>query len=109
MLLRDKSHLATTAGYGPRFLHSTGQLHKGGPPTPILVLLTPTEAQDLAIPGERYGFATLSMAEAVGDLSTLRAAHRRVLWLALPAPAAEGIERLTAALERKVGASGAGG
>jgi RpiB/LacA/LacB family sugar-phosphate isomerase len=103
MLLRDRSSLATTVAYGPRYLHSTGQLHKGGPPTPILVLLTPTEPEDVPIPGERYGFATLTMAQAVGDLSTLRAAHRRVLWLALSAPAAEAIERLTAALDRKMG------
>ncbi len=109
MLLRDRTGLATTVAYGPRYLHSTGQLHKGGPPTPILVLLTPTEPRDLAVPGERYGFATLTMAEAVGDLSSLRAAQRRVLWLALPAPAAEAIERLTAALERKVGTSGVSG
>jgi ribose 5-phosphate isomerase B len=109
LLLRDRTGLGTTVGYGPRYLHSTGQLHKGGPPTPLLVLLTPTETEDLPIPGERYGFGTLTMAEAVGDLSTLRAAHRRVLWLALPAPAAAAIERLTAALERKVGSRGVGG
>jgi len=106
VLQRDRTGLATTVGYGPRYLHSTGQLHKGGPPTPILVLLTATEPVDLAIPGDRYGFATLTMAEAVGDLSTLRAVHRRALWLALPAPAAQAIERLTAALERKVGTGG---
>ena len=109
LMLRDRTGLATTVAYGPRYLHSTGQLHKGGPPTPILVLLTPTEPVDLAIPGDRYGFATLTMAEAVGDLSTLRAAHRRVLWLALPAPAAEAIARLTVALERKVGTGGVSG
>ena len=108
-LVRDRTSLATTVAYGPRYLHSTGQLHKGGPPTPILVMLTPTESGDVPIPGERYGFATLTMARAVGDLSTLRAAHRRVLWLALSAPAAKAIERLTATLERKVGTNGVGG
>jgi hypothetical protein len=101
LLIRDGTRLATTVAYGPRYLHSTGQLHKGGPPTPILLLLTPEEQEDLPIPGERYGFATLKMAQAMGDLSTLRAAHRRALWLALPIPAAAAIQQLTVALERK--------
>ena len=100
--IRDRTALATTSGYGPRYLHSTGQLHKGGPPTPIALLLTPREHDDLPIPGERYGFGTLMMAQALGDLSTLRATHRRALWLALPSPAADAIERLTLALERKL-------
>jgi RpiB/LacA/LacB family sugar-phosphate isomerase len=98
--LRDATRLPTTTAFGPRYLHSTGQLHKGGPPTPILLLLTPDDAEDLPIPGERYGFATLRMAQALGDLSTLRAAHRRALWLALPAPTASAIEHLTRALQR---------
>lgn len=102
LLLRDGTRLATTLGDGPRYLHATGQLHKGGPPTPIVVILTPEAEDDLPIPGERYGFGTLAMAQALGDLSTLRAAHRRASWLALPAPAAEAIERLTTALERKI-------
>jgi transaldolase / glucose-6-phosphate isomerase len=101
-VLRDRTHLATTVAYGPRYLHSTGQLHKGGPPTPILVLLTSTDVEDLPIPGERYGFATLELAQAMGDLSTFRATHRRALWLALPSPAAETIRQLTVALERKI-------
>jgi RpiB/LacA/LacB family sugar-phosphate isomerase len=101
-LLRDRTHLATTVAYGPRYLHSTGQIHKGGPPTPILVLLTSTDVEELPIPGERYGFATLELAQAMGDLSTLRAAHRRALWLALPSPAADAIRQLTVALERKI-------
>jgi RpiB/LacA/LacB family sugar-phosphate isomerase len=98
--LRDATGLPTTVAFGPRYLHSTGQLHKGGPPTPILLLLTQDEAEDLAIPGERYGFATLRMAQALGDLSTLRAAHRRALWLTLPTPAVSAIEQLASALAR---------
>jgi ribose 5-phosphate isomerase B len=105
--LRDSTCLATTMAYGPRYLHSTGQLHKGGPPTPILLLLTPQDGEeDLPVLGERYGFATLTMAQALGDLSTLRAAHRRAFWLTLPAPAAEAIERLTVALGRKLSGPG---
>jgi RpiB/LacA/LacB family sugar-phosphate isomerase len=98
-MLRDRMRLATTLGYGPRYLHSTGQLHKGGPPTPILVIFT-TAHDDLPIPGERYGFATLEMAQALGDLATLRAAQRRVLWLPLDGAPAEALSRIAAALER---------
>jgi RpiB/LacA/LacB family sugar-phosphate isomerase len=101
-LLRDRTRLATTLGYGPRYLHSTGQLHKGGPPTPILVLLAADDVTDLPIPGERYGFATLQRAQALGDLATLRALRRRALWLPVRSPAAEAIDRLTAELEREL-------
>jgi glucose-6-phosphate isomerase len=98
--LRDRTRRATTVGYGPRYLHSTGQLHKGGPPTPILVIFT-TAHEDLPIPAERFGFATLEMAQALGDLATLRAAQRRVLWLPLDGAPDEALARLTAALARK--------
>jgi hypothetical protein len=98
-MLRDRTKLATTLGYGPRYLHSTGQLHKGGPPTPILVIFTTTH-EDLPIPGERYGFATLEMAQALGDLATLRAAQRRVLWLPLDGAPVDALARIAAALER---------
>ncbi len=82
-VVRDRTRLATTVGYGPRYLHSTGQLHKGGPPTPILVILTQKDGADLPIPGAPYTFSTLKMAQALGDLATLRAAQRRALWLSL--------------------------
>jgi transaldolase/glucose-6-phosphate isomerase len=98
-LVRDRTRLATTVGYGPRYLHSTGQLHKGGPPTPILVMLAAEDHTDLPIPGERYGFATLEMAQALGDRTTLRAARRRVFWHPVRGPAAGAIDRLTAALD----------
>ena len=93
LLLRDRTGLATTVGYGPRYLHSTGQLHKGGPPTPILIMLA-GEDEELPIPGERYGFGTLKTAQALGDLATLRAAHRRVLCLPLGRRPAEAIGQL---------------
>jgi RpiB/LacA/LacB family sugar-phosphate isomerase len=104
-MLRDRTRLATTVGYGPRYLHSTGQLHKGGPPTPILVIFTTTH-EDVAIPGERYGFATLEMAHALGDLATLRAAQRRALWIPLDGAPPEAITRLRAILERTQGPQG---
>ncbi|HYE93295.1 MAG TPA: RpiB/LacA/LacB family sugar-phosphate isomerase [Terriglobales bacterium] len=101
VLLRDRTRLATTVGYGPRYLHSTGQLHKGGPPTPILVIFTTTH-DDIPIPGERYGFATLEMAQALGDLATLRAAQRRVLWIPLDGAPAEALGRVRASLEKEL-------
>jgi RpiB/LacA/LacB family sugar-phosphate isomerase len=99
LLLRDGTGLATTVGYGPRYLHSTGQLHKGGPPTPIILMFASEDTDELPIPGERYGFATLKLAQALGDLATLRAAHRRALWLPVRrGSVGEAIERLITAL-----------
>ncbi len=103
LLVRDRLRLATAVGYGPRYLHSTGQLHKGGPPTPILVILASDDADDLPIPGERYGFATLKLAQALGDLATLRAVQRRALWLPVRGEPVEAIDRLTATLAQNLG------
>jgi len=77
--LRDRLRIATTLGYGPRYLHSTGQLHKGGPDTGRFVILTADEAADLPIPGCPFGFATLHRAQSLGDLSALRDAGRAVV------------------------------
>ena len=101
-LVRDGTRLATTLGYGPRYLHSTGQLHKGGPPTPIAVVMTQEAPDDLPIPGERYGFATLETAQALGDLATLRSANRRALWLPLTGSPVAAIDTLRGALARKL-------
>jgi hypothetical protein len=68
-----------TAGYGPRFLHSTGQLHKGGPNTLIAVQIVPRRpTADVEIPGYPYDFATLIAAQAIGDHQSLKAHGRRV-------------------------------
>jgi transaldolase/glucose-6-phosphate isomerase len=73
-LLRDRTHRATTVGYGPRFLHSTGQLHKGGTPVGWFLQLVAEHADDRAIPGKDYTFGQLIDAQAIGDAQTL-AAH----------------------------------
>jgi transaldolase / glucose-6-phosphate isomerase len=65
--------VATTFGYGPRFLHSTGQFHKGGPPTGAFVQIVDEPSTDIEVPGEPYSFGTLIRAQADGDLQTLRA------------------------------------
>ncbi|WP_205699283.1 bifunctional transaldolase/phosoglucose isomerase [Conexibacter sp. SYSU D00693] len=70
--IRDRTRMTTTFGYGPRYLHSTGQLHKGGPPTGRFLQLVRHEGEDLAVPGETFSFGTLIRAQADGDLLTLR-------------------------------------
>ena len=85
-LVRDRCGVATTLGWGPRFLHSTGQLHKGGPTTGIFLQLTADDAGDLEIPGAPYSFAVLARAQALGDLAALRERRRRVVRVHLSAP-----------------------
>ena len=83
--LRDANHgIAVTAGYGPRFLHSTGQLHKGGPSTVVAVqLVTRAPSADVPIPGFPYDFGTLIAAQAIGDHQSLLTHERRVLRIAV--------------------------
>jgi hypothetical protein len=76
--LRDALRVATTFGYGPRYLHSTGQLHKGGPAAGAFIQIVDPDPPDLAIPGERYGFGTLFAAQSLGDLQALRGRGRPV-------------------------------
>jgi transaldolase/glucose-6-phosphate isomerase len=70
--IRERTRCATTFGYGPRFLHSTGQLHKGGPPTGVFLQLVHDGGGDVEVPGAGYSFDTLKNAQAIGDLETLR-------------------------------------
>ena len=81
--LRDATRLATTLGYGPRFLHSTGQLHKGGANNGLFIQITADDTLDLPVPGEPYTFAVLKHAQALGDLRSLVSKQRRVLRLHL--------------------------
>jgi len=83
----DHDGMAVTAGYGPRFLHSTGQLHKGGPPSVVAVqLVKRSPREEVAIPDKDYGFATLIAAQAIGDAESLRAHGRRVITVAVDDP-----------------------
>jgi transaldolase / glucose-6-phosphate isomerase len=86
MAVRDRTHAATMFGYGPRYLHSTGQLHKGGPNTGVFLVLTATPRQDLPIPNELFSFGTLELAQALGDFASLDGARRRAVHAHLPAP-----------------------
>jgi hypothetical protein len=76
--ISKKLHIATTLGYGPRFLHSTGQLHKGGPDAGLFLQIVDDQESDVPIPGEEFSFNVLSEAQALGDLQALQAAGRRV-------------------------------
>ena len=86
MSVRDRTGAATMFGYGPRYLHSTGQLHKGGPNTGVFVLVTAAPRTDVPIPGEPFSFGTLELAQALGDFASLDAANRRAVHVHLPAP-----------------------
>jgi hypothetical protein len=80
---RNALKIATTLGYGPRFLHSTGQLHKGGPNTILALQVTVDEPVDLPIPGEKYTFGVLERAQAIGDWQSLISHGRRALQIHL--------------------------
>ena len=95
---RDRTHNATTVGYGPRFLHSTGQLHKGGPNTGVFLQLTADAPADLPVPGESYTFATLRDAQALGDLQVLKRRGRRALRVHLGADVDAALEALVDAI-----------
>jgi hypothetical protein len=90
--VRDRRRVATTVGWGPRFLHSTGQLHKGGPATVVALQIVDAPPAGPAIPGRDYDFATLVRAQALGDLRSLRDHGRRVTQHAVTGPAE--LERL---------------
>ena len=90
--------VATTAGYGPRYLHSTGQLHKGGPASGVYLLLTTDPEPDVPIPGRPYTFGQLAQAQAMGDLQALRAASRPVAWVRLDDDVVGSIDSLAASI-----------
>ncbi len=83
--IRDRYRVATTLGYGPRYLHSTGQLHKGGPDTGVFVQVFEEPREDRAVPGQPYTFGRLIAAQAAGDLAALRSRGRRVARVPLEA------------------------
>jgi transaldolase/glucose-6-phosphate isomerase len=83
--LRDQLGLTTLHGFGPRYLHSTGQLHKGGENHAVYIVVTSERTKDVEIPGFNYGFNTLQEAQAVGDIQALKQAGRKVLHVQLKA------------------------
>ena len=97
-LVQDGLRIATTSGYGPRFLHSTGQYHKGGPNKGLFVQFTADHPQDLPLPGRSYTFGTFENAQAQGDLQALKDNNRRTLHLHLGADPERALSTVLAAL-----------
>ena len=95
----ERLNVATTFGYGPRFLHSTGQLHKGGPNTGLFLQLVDTPKHDLPVPGAGFTFGELIRAQALGDYQALQQKHRRVLRLDLGSDVAGSLAVLSEALD----------
>ena len=100
LALRNPLRVAVTTGYGPRFLHSTGQFHKGGPATGVFLQITASETNELPIPGEKAGFAVLAEAQALGDLLSLAQHKRRVLAVRLGASPQRDLDALTRTVQR---------
>jgi len=96
--VRDRTRAAVTLGWGPRYLHSTGQLHKGGPATGVFLQIVADEPQE-PIPGERYGFRELQRAQADGDYRVLGRHGLRVLRLDAGAAPDDTLARLAANVE----------
>ena len=94
-VILERYLLPSTLGFGPRFLHSTGQLHKGGPNNGLFVQLTAAWGDDVTVPGELYSFAGLAAAQAAGDYASLLNHGRRVVRINLGSQVAAGIRRLT--------------
>jgi transaldolase/glucose-6-phosphate isomerase len=103
--VRDAKHVATCVGFGPRFLHSTGQAYKGGPNSGVFVQITCDDANDLAIPGRRYTFGVVKAAQARGDFAVLAQRHRRLLRVHLGADVEQGLTALRDAVASAVGAA----
>jgi glucose-6-phosphate isomerase/transaldolase/glucose-6-phosphate isomerase len=101
--VRTRTRCATTFGYGPRYLHSTGQLHKGGPATGVFLVLGAEPAADLPVPGEAFTFGVLEQAQASGDFASLDAASRRALHVHLTRPDAALLKAVCAALASGLG------
>lgn len=95
VLIRDRKRVATCLGFGPRFLHSTGQAYKGGPNTGVFLQITCDDATDLKVPGQKYTFGVVEAAEARGDFEVLAKRDRRVLRVHLDTHVAAGLTTLT--------------
>ncbi len=100
--LRDRLKTATVLGFGPRFLHSTGQAYKGGPNSGVFLEITATPARDLPVPGRKISFGQVEAAQALGDMAVLGERGRRVLRVDLGHDVEAGLERLGAAIKHAI-------
>jgi len=101
--LRDKKHVATCLGFGPRFLHSTGQAYKGGPNSGVFLQITCDDAKDLPVPGQKYTFGIVKAAQARGDFQVLAERRRRALRVHLGADLESGLRTLQDAVKQALG------
>lgn len=96
--LRNRFGAAVTVGYGPRFLHSTGQLHKGGPNTVLVLQIIDQPNEDVSVPETDYTFGALIEAQALGDFTALKQRRRRAVRINLGNDTKAGLQRLAEAL-----------
>ena len=92
--------MATCLGFGPRFLHSTGQAYKGGPNSGVILQITCADADDLPVPGQKYTFGVVKAAQARGDFDVLAERGRRALRVHLANGVEAGLKTLAAAVEQ---------
>jgi len=100
--VRDKKKVATVLGFGPRFLHSTGQAYKGGPNSGVFLQITGDDAKDLPVPGQRYTFGIVKAAQARGDFAVLAERGRRALRVHLGKNLKTGLAMLTRAVQKAI-------
>jgi transaldolase / glucose-6-phosphate isomerase len=100
VLIRDRKRVATCLGFGPRFLHSTGQVYKGGPNTGVFLQITCDDPADLPVPGQKYTFGVVKAAQARGDFAVLAERGRRVLRIHLGGHIAGGLATLRNAVQQ---------
>jgi transaldolase / glucose-6-phosphate isomerase len=98
--VRDKKHVATCLGFGPRFLHSTGQAYKGGPNTGVFLQVTCDDAVQLPVPGQKYTFGVVKAAQARGDFQVLAERGRRALRVHLGSNLKSGLATLHSAVQK---------
>jgi transaldolase/glucose-6-phosphate isomerase len=101
-MIGERFKVATTTGYGPRFLHSTGQLHKGGPASGVFLQMTSDDREDLPIPGEPFTFGTLKSAQALGDFQSLANRHRRALRVHMGSEVTAGLRQLSDLIAKSI-------
>ena len=102
--IRNTKCVATCLGFGPRFLHSTGQAYKGGPNSGVFLQITCSDRNDLRIPGQKYTFSVVKAAQALGDLQVLEERKRRAIRLHIAGDLARGLQKLHHAIAAALGA-----
>ena len=103
LAIRDQKKVATATGYSPRFSHSTGQLHKGGPDDCVFLQLTSEDINDIEVPGEKFSFSVLKQAQALGDFESWTNHHRRAIRVDLGRDIEKGLRRLLALVKESLG------